>query len=339
MELLETLWKEIWLFFGLEGLINFIKEGDYSDFKTYEGITSILVPVVPLLVVVELLAGIIHKKPQTRVYQTNFLIYVLNRVIGRFVAIGVVGFMIAHVQQYAPFQTHFTWYWFIYGYIVWEFSHFIYHYFGHKVRLFWCFHSTHHTPEDMNLSVTYAHFFLEGAYADTIRAGICILAGIEPAMLFTIMFIDGFWGALIHLGENVIKDARLGFLGKFILTPSHHRVHHARNPLYMDTNFCNLLNIWDRVFKTYQEEDLSVPIEYGITRRINSANLYDVYFSEFVELAKDVWNAPGIKNKILYLFMPPGWSHTGHHKTAKVVKEIYAVQQSQGFVGESLPMN
>lgn len=328
MEIIESILKEIWLFFGLDNLINFLKVGDFSVFKTWEGITSILGPIVPLMVLIELVSGLIQKNPQTKVYQTNFLIYVLNRVIGRFISIGIVGFMIAIFQPIAPFQTTFTWYWFIYGYIVWEFSHFIYHYLGHKVRLFWCFHSTHHTPEDMNLSVTYAHFFLEGAYADTIRAGICILAGIEPAMLFAIMFIDGFWGALIHLGENVIKDGRLGFLEKLVLTPSHHRVHHARNPLYMDTNFCNLLNIWDRVFKTYQEEDKNVPIEYGITRPINSGNLYDVYFSEFVELAKDVWAAPGLKNKILYLFMPPGWSHTGNHKTAKVVKEIYALQKT-----------
>jgi sterol desaturase/sphingolipid hydroxylase (fatty acid hydroxylase superfamily) len=75
------------------------------------------------------------------------------------------------------------------------------------------------------------------------------------------MFIDGTWGAFIHVGENVIKDARFGFIGKYILTPSHHRVHHVRNPLYMDTNFCNLLNIWDRVFGTYQEEQKEIKIE------------------------------------------------------------------------------
>ena len=63
------------------------------------------------------------------------------------------------------------------------------------------------------------------------------------------MFVDGLWGGFIHVGEHMLKDGRLGVAGKYILTPSHHRVHHARNPLYMDTNFCNLLNIWDRVFR------------------------------------------------------------------------------------------
>jgi len=137
------------------------------------------------------------------------------------------------------------------------------------------------------------------------------------------MFIDGTYGAFIHVGENMIKDARFGFLNKIMLTPSHHRVHHARNPLYMDTNFCNLLNIWDRVFGTYQEEDKAVKIEYGITREMDSGNFLDVYFGEIVALAKDVWKAPGIKNKVLYLFMPPGWHHSGNHQTSKVVRGEY----------------
>ena len=133
-----------------------------------------------------------------------------------------------------------TWYYFIYSYIIWEFGHFIYHFLGHKVRFFWCFHATHHTPEEMNLSVSHAHFFLEGPYADVIRTTICIVLGVEPAMLFTIMFIDGTYGSFIHIGDNMIKSGKLGILNKIILTPSHHRVHHARNPQYIDTNYCNL---------------------------------------------------------------------------------------------------
>ena len=220
-----------------------------------------------------------------------------------------------------------TWYWFIYGYIVWEFGHFLYHYWGHKVRLFWCLHSTHHAPEQMNLSVTHAHFFLEAPYADAIRTTVCILLGVEPVLLFLIMFIDGTYGAFIHVGENLMKDGRMGFLNKIILTPSHHRVHHARNPLYMDTNFCNLLNIWDKVFGTYQEEQHDIQIEYGITRKMDSGNFLDVYFGEFVALFKDVAKAPGLKNKLLYIIMPPGWSHTGEHQTSKLVRGAYLNEQ------------
>lgn len=323
MEIFENLYNEIVSFLGITQAWEILKTGNYSAFKTYDGIISLIYPIIPLLLILELILGLIYKKPQSKVYKVNFLIYLFNRIIGRFIAIAMVTFLIGTLQSYSLFQANLTWYWFIYGYIVWEFGHFIYHYLGHKVRLFWCLHSTHHAPEEMNLSVTHAHFFLEAPYADVIRTTVCLLLGLQPELLFLIMFIDGTYGAFIHVGENLIKDGRLGFLNKIILTPSHHRVHHAQNPLYMDTNFCNLLNIWDKIFGTYQDEQKNIQIQYGITRKMDSGNFFDVYFGEIIALAKDVFNAPGLKNKLLYLIMPPGWNHSGNHQTAKIVRDNY----------------
>ncbi|MEE9361030.1 MAG: sterol desaturase family protein [Cellulophaga sp.] len=323
MAVLDTLYNEIIDFLGVSQILEILNSGDYSSFLTYDGITAAIYPIIPFLLLLELFLGLVYKNPQLKVYKVIFLMYIFNRFIGRFIALGMVTVCIGLFQKYAPFQTELTWYWLIYGYIVWEFSHFIYHYLGHKVRLFWCLHSTHHAAEEMNLSVTHAHFFLEAPYANIIRTTICILLGIDPVLLFLIMFIDGTYGAFIHIGENLIKDARFGFLNKIILTPSHHRVHHAKNPLYMDTNFCNLLNIWDRIFGTYQEEQTDLKIEYGITREMDSGSFMDVYFGEITALAKDVFKAPGIKNKFLYIVMAPGWNHTGAHQTAKIVRENY----------------
>tara|TARA_R110001632_G_scaffold12912_9_gene44554 strand:+ start:6116 stop:7171 length:1056 start_codon:yes stop_codon:yes gene_type:complete len=327
MEILGTLYDEVVGFLGISQALELLQAGDYSVFSTYDGVVSLIYPIIPLLLLLEFILGLVYKKPNTKVYKVNFLIYVFNRFIGRFIAIAMVTLIIGWLQPYALFQTKMTWYWFIYGYIVWEFGHFLYHYWGHKVRLFWCLHSTHHAPEQMNLSVTHAHFFLEAPYADAIRTTVCILLGVEPVLLFLIMFIDGTYGAFIHVGENLMKDGRMGFLNKIILTPSHHRVHHARNPLYMDTNFCNLLNIWDKVFGTYQEEQHDIQIEYGITRKMDSGNFLDVYFGEFVALFKDVAKAPGLKNKLLYIIMPPGWSHTGEHQTSKLVRGAFLNEQ------------
>ena len=320
MQLLETLFNEIIGFLGVKSFFSILNTQDHSQFLTYKGVVAIISPIMPLLLLLEFGVGLFYKKAQTKVYHVIFIIYVFNRFIGRFISIAMVTICIGLFQKYAPFQTQMTWYWFIYGYVVWEFGHFIYHFLAHKVRLFWCLHATHHTPEDMNLSVSHAHFFLEAPYADLIRTTVCILLGVHPAMLFVIMFVDGTYGTFIHAGENLIKNGRLGFLNKIILTPSHHRVHHARNPLYIDTNYCNLLNIWDRVFRTYQEEDHHIDIDYGVTREINSGSFIDVYFGEFITLFKDVKNAPGIKNKLRYIFNPPGWDHNGDHKTASKIR-------------------
>ncbi len=310
-------------FFGVEQFIKIVKSGDYSSFLTYDGFISIIGPLFPIVMVLEIIMALILKKFKAINYKISFFSFVLNAFVGRFISIAAMVFCIGLFEKYAIFKISFTWYWFIYGYIVWELAHFVYHYLGHKVRLFWCLHSTHHAPQTMNLSISYAHFFLEGPYADVIRTTICILLGVSPPMLIVIMFIDGFWGGFIHIGENLAKTGKMGFLNKFILTPSHHRMHHAKNPLYMDTNFCNLLNIWDRVFGTYQSENPAITIEYGITRKMKPNSFIDSYFGEFGALVMDMKKAPGIGNKILYIFMPPGWSHTGENQTAKKVRREY----------------
>jgi len=342
MDIWKILSDELTGFFGINHWIKMVQTNDYSSLSTWQGIRGAIGPLIPLILVIEIVRALLYKRFKIEEYRVIFFIFVFNRFIGRFISIAAVVFCIKLFTPFAIIKTSFTWYWLIYGYIVWEFAHFIYHYLGHKVRLFWCLHSTHHAPQQMNLSVTYAHFFLEGPYADVIRTTICIVMGVNPLLLGLIMFIDGTWGAFIHVGENVIRDGRLGFLNRIILTPSHHRVHHAKNPLYMDTNFCNLLNIWDRVFKTFQYEKEEEQPVYGITRKMNPRNFWDVYFGELAALLRDVWHAPGIKNKLLYIIMPPGWNHTGDHKTAKQVRDEYLRQmktQATQKAGEELLIN
>ncbi len=331
MDIFQIMFEEAWRFLQVSQALALLQSGDLSALTTYDGLRAVIRPAIPLLLIFEAVLGLIYRKPQSKVYRVNFLIYVCNRFIGRFVSFGMVLFCIGLFQRYAPFQVSLSWFGFIYAYLVWELGHFLYHYLAHKVRLLWCLHSTHHAPEDMNLSVTHAHFFLEAPYADTIRTTVCILLGVQPELLFLIMFIDGTYGAFIHIGDNLVKDARFGVLNKIMLTPSHHRVHHARNPLYIDTNFCNLLNVWDRIFGTYQEEDRSLKIDYGINRKMNSGIFLDVFFGEFVALGRDLRAAPGLKNKLLYLLMPPGWHPGGEHHTAAVVREQYLNTEGRGI--------
>ena len=331
MDIFQILFEEAWRFLQVSQALALLQSGDLSALTTYDGLRAVIRPAIPLLLIFEAVLGLIYRKPQSKVYRVNFLIYVCNRFIGRFISFGMVLFCIGLFQRYAPLQVSLSWFGFIYAYLVWELGHFLYHYLAHKVRLLWCLHSTHHAPEDMNLSVTHAHFFLEAPYADTIRTTVCILLGVQPELLFLIMFIDGTYGAFIHIGDNLVKDARFGVLNKIVLTPSHHRVHHARNPLYIDTNFCNLLNVWDRIFGTYQEEDRSLTIDYGINRKMNSGSFLDVYFGEFVALGRDLRAASGLKNKLLYLLMPPGWHPGGEHHTAAMVREQYLNTEGRGI--------
>jgi sterol desaturase/sphingolipid hydroxylase (fatty acid hydroxylase superfamily) len=328
MGFLQGLYQEVLVFFNFQPVIDLLRSGDYSSLRTLGGIENVLNPLIPVLLVIEIVRAIVMRRFTGPQYKIPFFIYIFNRFLGRYLSIAALAFCVGLFSPYAIFTTSFTWYWLIYGYIVWELGHFVYHYLGHKVRIFWCLHSTHHAPEHMNLSVTFAHFILEAPYADVIRTSVCILLGVNQPLLFFIMFVDGTWGAFIHVGEHLLPDGRLGFLNRFILTPSHHRVHHAKNPLYMDTNFCNLLNIWDRVFGTYRPQRDDIPIVYGITRPMKPGSFFDVYFGEFVALGRDIVKAPGLLNKLLYVVKPPGWSHAGDHKTSRVVRREWEEQEA-----------
>jgi sterol desaturase/sphingolipid hydroxylase (fatty acid hydroxylase superfamily) len=323
MVALDFLRNELFVFLGLQGLIELVRSGDYTALATWKGFTSVIAPLLPLVLLAEVAIALLRRRFLREGYRLTFLIYAINRAFSHMISITAVGFCIGLLQPFAPFRVGFTWYGVIYGYPVWEFSHFVYHFLAHKVRLLWCLHSTHHAPRSMNLMVGNAHFFLEGPYADVVRTSICILAGLDPLLLLAIMFIDSSWGTFIHVGESMFKHGRMRALEAFVLVPVHHRVHHARNPLYVDTNFCNLLNVWDRLFGTYQNARVDVAIEYGITREMNPNSFMDVYFGEFAALWHDIRAAPGLRNKLLYIVLPPGWSHEGKHKTAAVMRREY----------------
>lgn len=88
-------------------------------------------------------------------------------------------------------------------------------------------------------------------------------------------------------------------------TPSHHRVHHASNPQYIDKNYAGIFIIWDRMFGSFAREEEKVV--YGITRPIETVNPFVVFFHGFARLAKLIWQQAGLLNKFKLIFMPPGW--------------------------------
>ncbi|GGB00067.1 sterol desaturase family protein [Puia dinghuensis] len=330
MTLVEKLLNEVTGFFALHNFVDMVRTHDFRALRTMAGIDAIIAPLIPILLVAEAIHALILRRVTAAQYKIPFFSFVFNRVMQHFVSIVLVTWLFIVISPFSPIRSKITWYWLLYSYVVWELAHFIYHYLGHKVRLFWCLHATHHAPEHMNISVTHAHFFLEGPFADVIRTTVCTLLGVNYPLLLFIMFIDTTWGGFIHIGENMIRDGRLGFLHDYILTPSHHRVHHARNPLYMDTNFGNLLPIWDRIFRTYRPEKENITPEYGTTRYDKEPTMLQAYFGEFVALGKDVYHAPGIINKCKYIIMPPGWSHLGDHKTAAAVRRHWLEAQKAG---------
>jgi hypothetical protein len=173
------------------------------------------------------------------------------------------------------------------------------------------------------MTVNWIHFFAEGYYSTLIHLFILMLFGVNPAMFVVFISIDSAWGIFIHVSERTLGDGRLGILHHLIITPAHHRVHHAKNPLYLDTNFANVLPVWDWILGTLQPIRDEIKTEYGISRDLDVTNFSDLYFGELLLLYNDVKNAVGMKNKLLYIFMPPGWDPVSAAKTAAALKREF----------------
>ena len=176
------------------------------------------------------------------------------------------------------------------------------HFVDHKVRLFWAVHVTHHSSEEFNLGVGFRSSVFEPVYRFLYFIPI-VLLGFAPLDIFFVFSITQLYGIFIH--TQYIK--RLGFLEWFMATPSHHRVHHGKNPQYIDRNMGMFLIVWDRLFGTFTPEN--EPVIYGITKPPKTDRPDDVILHEFRNIVQDVKQAPDIKSKLMYIFGPPGWHH------------------------------
>jgi alkylglycerol monooxygenase len=184
-----------------------------------------------------------------------------------------------------------------------DFAGYCVHRLQHVVNFFWNGHIVHHSSEDFNLACalrqsissivrTFAIFLLPAALLGVPADVVNIVA---PLHLFA-----QFWYHTQHIN-------RMGFLEKIIVTPSHHRVHHAINPEYIDKNYGQIFIFWDKWFGTFQEELKEVPPVYGITRPVQTWNPIKINFQHAWLLLKDAWRTNSWKEKFTLWFKPTGY--------------------------------
>ncbi|MEO8146065.1 MAG: sterol desaturase family protein [Bacteroidia bacterium] len=203
-----------------------------------------------------------------------------------------------------------------------DLAYYTLHWVDHNVRFFWAVHVNHHSSQKMNLSVAVRSSVLQPLYRFVYYIPLALL-GFEAWQIMLAYAICNAWGFFIHT-EAIGK---LGLLDKIFATPSNHRVHHGSNPHYLDRNMGMFLIIWDRIFGTYQEEREEVI--YGLTKNIESDKISHIIFHEWKNIAKDVKRAPGLRNKLMYIFGPPGWSHDGSTLTSKQMRKAYFAKRQK----------
>lgn len=180
--------------------------------------------------------------------------------------------------------TDFVWYW--------------YHRLAHEINLFWAAHIVHHQSEDFNYTVSARITVLQGF----LRAGfwsVLPILGFPAPMITTLLLIHGLYPFFIHTRTI----GKLGWLEYILVTPSHHRVHHARNEQYLDCNYGDVLIIWDKLFGTFVPETQTP--EYGLTKPLNSHSFLWQHFHYFIELFYAMRAQKGWRNKGMVLWARP----------------------------------
>jgi alkylglycerol monooxygenase len=192
---------------------------------------------------------------------------------------------------------------YIIAFIALDFAGYWVHRLQHVTNFFWNGHIVHHSSEEFNLACalrqsisaivkTFAIFLLPAAVLGVPEI---VVATVAPLHLFA-----QFWYHTQHINK-------MGFLEKIIVTPSHHRVHHAINPQYIDKNYGQIFIFWDKWFGTFQEELPDVPPVYGITRPVRTWNPIKINFQHVWLLMKDAWRTHNWKDKFLLWFKPTGY--------------------------------
>jgi sterol desaturase/sphingolipid hydroxylase (fatty acid hydroxylase superfamily) len=245
----------------------------------------------------------------------NCYLTVLNMSVDLLVRGFYVGVLV-WVFQYRITEISTPWLYWLTLLILEDFAFYWLHRVDHFCRLFWAVHVTHHSSEEFNLTVGFRSSVLQPIYRFVYFVPIALL-GFRAEDIVFMYSATQIYGIIVHT-QYV---GRLGFLEWFLVTPSHHRVHHASNVRYLDRNMGMMLIIWDRLFGTFAEEEPTDPVRYGLTTNITNQSPGNLVFHEWKKLVDDLRIPGPFGQKIKYLLAPPGWSHDGRTQTADEMRQ------------------
>lgn len=202
-------------------------------------------------------------------------------------------------------------------FILEDFAFYIEHRIDHFCRIFWAVHVTHHSSEEFNLTTGFRSSVLQPVYRFVYFIPIALM-GFQPLDIVFMYSITQTYGILVH--TRYIHKMPAWFEAVFV-SPSHHRVHHASNVVYLDKNMGMCLIIWDKIFGTFQKELPEEPVRFGLSKPLPAKTPMNLIFHEWLEIKKDLHKKTSTGNKLKYLFLPPGWSHDGSSKTASQLRK------------------
>lgn len=257
-----------------------------------------------------------HIYYKTKDTLTNIYMMLLNLGLVRLLILTLTVPVLNYFRQFQFFYIENPWLYWCILLITEDFLFYWQHYFDHKVRLFWAVHVTHHSSQEFNLTVGFRSSVFQPLYRFIYFIPLSLM-GFEALDIMFIYSLTQIYGILVHTRYT----RRMGWLEYILVTPSHHRVHHASNEKYIDKNMGMVLIIWDRIFGTFQQEldtEEYEPIRYGITKEIKNPGPLQIIFHEWKELINDFAGQKGWRDKLNLLLAPPDWVNTRHKKANRL---------------------
>ncbi len=289
------------------------------------------IPIFFVLIGIELLVERFTNKKLYRLPDAiaNLSCGITSQLSGLFLKLFSITIYQYMFEHWAPFVLERSVLYWVALWLLVDLAYYWAHRMSHEVNLFWGGHVVHHQSEDYNLSVALRQSSLQVIWTFGFALPIALLGfnTFDFALVSSLNTLYQFW---IHT-ETINKLPR--WVEFIFNTPSHHRVHHGRDPKYIDKNHAGSLIIWDRIFGTFQEEEERPT--YGITKPINSWNAVWANFSHYAEMGKDLKRIPKWTDRVRYLFKKPGWlpDYMGGYRPAPDVdKQTYRKYDTPGYM-------
>jgi sterol desaturase/sphingolipid hydroxylase (fatty acid hydroxylase superfamily) len=261
------------------------------------------IPAFLILLFAEAIAGAILRRDLYEFKDTvaSITMGIGNVIVGLF-SKAMVFTIFVFLHKFAIFQLGYAWWVWILGFFGDEISYYWFHRTSHECRLWWASHVVHHSSQRYNLGTALRQTWTGSLYSFVFWAWLPIV-GFQPVMILTWQAISLLYQFWIH--TELVRN--MGRLESVLNTPSHHRVHHATNPQYLDKNHGGTLIIWDRLFGTFAREE--EPCVYGLTKNIGTYNPVRIAFHEWADMFRDVMATESWGERWRFVVGRPGWKY------------------------------
>ncbi|MCX6332224.1 MAG: sterol desaturase family protein [Bacteroidetes bacterium] len=305
--------------------------------EKYGKILLIVMPLFFTLILIEKWYGWYFKKEKVNNMDTvSSLTSAITMITKKVLGLSITIISYSWIEERIAL-THITstWITYVIAFVALDFSHYWVHRIDHANNFFWNSHIVHHSSEEFDLACAVRQPISSFVKIFSFFMIPAALLGISPLVVATvtpIQFFAQFWYHTRYIN-------RMGILEKILVTPSHHRVHHAFNKEYLDKNLAQIFIIWDKMFGTFMEERADIPPVYGITRPMRTWNPIRINFIHMWLLITDAWRANNFVDKMNVWFKPTGWRPTDVAEKNPVFKiddvyhfDKYNTNQNSNFV-------